>query len=420
MKLGKIILGASMIIDTASFAQDGVERECLRMKKIANDAMAAKNYVEATDYFLRGEKICGDFDAPNYGRLTGSIMRVIRAEKDPKIKALYADTLVQVWDRMDSLGLYDHKTDMKRAHNFLQCVPVNKKEADFFFKRGVKEQGTAVTEGYLGIYYYNTYLMYTEQTDPAKKSEMKVRLINDYFDLTDLITKANFSIKTQEGLTGIFNSIVQSCDDLTPEIAGFIETLSEDPEVAKASLIRLMTLMEKLKCTDSDEYMALINKYLELDPESPFALEMKGKSLEREKKYREANAIYEQLIGLEEVTTERKNELKYRIVYNLFIMGATDAAYKKAMSTQGASRGKCLAIAAQCVAKKANKCGDSTFERKCNYIYAVQLCEKAGAPGAKYIAGYKANYPTTQECFAEGNPTSVKLVCWGVTVSPCN
>jgi hypothetical protein len=321
---------------------------------------------------------------------------------------------------MDSLGLYENKTDVKRGYYYLQCNPANKEKADFYLKRGIEAEGTAVNQSYLGAYYYNTYLMYTEQTEVAKQSEMKERLINDYFDMTDLITKANFSVQTQEGLNGIFNTIVQSCDDLAPEIPGFIAGLSADVEMAKASLMRLITLMETLNCEEGQEYTDLINKYLELDPTSPVALEMKGKVLEKQKKYREANAIYEKLILLEEVTTERKDELKYKIVYNIYRTRSYKAAYSKAMATKGASRGKCLAIAAQCVAKLANECGDSTFERNCNYIYAVQLCEQAGAAGANFIPGYKAKYPTTQDCFTEGNPTSVTLKCWGVTVSPCN
>jgi tetratricopeptide (TPR) repeat protein len=167
--------------------------------------------------------------------------------------------------------------------------------------------------------------------------------------------------------------------------------------------------------------MDLINAYLQIDPVSPKALEMKGKSLESENKYREANAIYEKLIDLEEVTQERKGELKYKIVANLFKTGSYDAAYSKAMNIQGKFRGKAMSIAGQCVGQKANSCGVSTFERNCNYIYAVQLLEQSGgAAGPSLIAQYKAKFPTSQDCFKEGNPTSVTLDCWGVTVKPCN
>ena len=103
MKLGSILLGVSMILATATFAQDE-DRECRRMKKIANDAMIAENYKEATEYFLKGETICGEFDVANYGRLTGSLIRVINVETDADAKKLFSDTLCAIWDRMEGFN----------------------------------------------------------------------------------------------------------------------------------------------------------------------------------------------------------------------------------------------------------------------------------------------------------------------------
>ena len=420
MKLGKILLGVSMIFATATFAQDGEDRECLRMRKIANDAMGIEDYKEASTYFLRGETICGNYDASNYGRLTGSLIRLINAEQDKELKKAYADTLMQVWERMDDKNLYEHSNDMLRGYYYLQLTTPNYIKADTFFSRGVAEQGTAVKEMYIPLYYYNTYSLYYIEQDVEKKADLKKRMINDYFDLTELITKANFSIRAQESITGYFRTVVTGCDDLNPEIARFIETLPTDVEAAKVSLMRMITLMEEMNCTDSQEYMDLINKYLELDPESPAALEMKAKILENQKQYRDANVIYEKLILLEEVTDERKDELRYKIVYNIYNTGSYQSAYNKAMSVKGPARGKSLVIAAQSVGKMANSCGESTFLRKCNYLYAARLLEQSGVASAKMIAEYKALGPTPQECFQEGNPASVTLECWGVTVSPCN
>jgi len=420
MKLGKILLGASMIIATASFAQDGGEdRECLRMRKIANDAMEIKDYKEATTFFIKGETICGNYNASNYGRLTGSLIRLINAEKDKEVKKLYSDTIIAVYDRMEEKGFYDHKNDMLRGYYYLQISTPNYLKADEFFSRGVKEQGTAVKEMYIPLYYYNTYTLFYMEQNVDKKNGLKKRMISDYFELSKLITEANFSPKAQESITAYFNTVVQSCEDLTPEIAGFITNLPAETEAAKASLMSLIVLMEDKKCKDSQEYMDLINKYLELDPESPVALEMKAKILEKQKKYRDANSIYEKLIGLAEVTDERKTELRYKIVVNIYNTGSYKSAYNKAMSVQGPNRSKALEIAAQCVAATAMICGESTFARKCNYIYAVQLLEKAGLGGSSKANNYKAKYPTSQECFKEGNPASVTLTCWNVTVSPC-
>jgi hypothetical protein len=73
-----------------------------------------------------------------------------------------------------------------------------------------------------------------------------------------------------------------------------------------------------------------------------------------------------------------------------------------------------MLIAADCVAKTANNCGASTFNRKCNYYYAAQLALKAGNPGA--AEKYKANAPSSDEIFNNNSPSTVTLECWGVTV----
>jgi len=91
------------------------------------------------------------------------------------------------------------------------------------------------------------------------------------------------------------------------------------------------------------------------------------------------------------------------------------------MSVNGDLRGDALGIAGRAVGNNANNCGASTFDRKCNYIYAVQLLEQARAKGADVgsaISKFKANYPTDGEVFENGSPSSVTLSCYGVSVNP--
>ena len=74
-----------------------------------------------------------------------------------------------------------------------------------------------------------------------------------------------------------------------------------------------------------------------------------------------------------------------------------------------------LLIAANCVAKTANSCGASTFDRKCKFLYAAELAQRGGDGGA--AARFRANGPTESDKFENNNPSSVSLSCWGVSVS---
>jgi tetratricopeptide (TPR) repeat protein len=420
MKIGNIILGASMLLASVSFAQEDADRECKRMRFIANEAMRAENYKEAVEYFLKGETICGDFDDANYSRLTGSLINMINSEKDDATKKSYADTLIQVWERMDEKGLYKNDNDLMRGYYNLQTTKPDSHKADAFFKRGVETGGPALQEMYVTYYYYNTYPMFYAEKDAEKKGALKKRMIGDYFYLSKLITDAKFSLTTQESITKYFNSVVQSCEDLTPEIPGFIENLPEEPEAAKKALMSLITLMEEKKCEDTPEYLDLINKYLDVDPKSAQALTMKAKILEKQKKYTDANAIYKKLINLEEIQGDEKGELEYKIAYNLYRMGSYKAAYSAGKAVTGSSRGKGIEIAGKAVGATAMTCGASTFDRKCNYIYAIQLLQQSGVSNDGTIAKYEKLKPNSDDCFRNNSPASVTLECWGVTVNPCN
>lgn len=432
MRLGKLLLAATLLLSTFTFAQDE-NRECRRMRKIANDAMGFENFKEAATFFYKGMEICGDdfkkddqgadIGDANYMRLISSLVRVYNSENDAEVKKKYADTLVEVYNKTEAAGVYNNENDLKRAFFILQCSAPDYNAADKFFIRGIETEGTAVKEMYISLHYYNTYTLFYIEQDAEKKTALKQRMIKDYFKLSALVSKANFSVKTQETLTGYLNAVVQSCEDLLPEIPGFMKSLPEDNEAKKSALMNMVQLMEDKKCEDSKEYMGLINSYLEVDPESPVALKMKVKALLGNKQYSDAIATLKKLKELAE-TDEEKDELQYEIARAYFNTGQYNAAYTAGKAVGGEHRGDGLAIAGQCVGKTAMDCGNSTFERKCNYIYAVQLLEQAQANGASgissVIASYKKNFPTTDDCFNNGSPSSQSLSCWGVSVSPCN
>jgi hypothetical protein len=425
MKLGKLVLGLSLVFATAAttHAQDEANRECLRMRKIANDAMGVTNYKEAASYFLKGEELCGaDFGKDNYTRLISCLVKVVNAEKDAAQKKLYVDTLNMAYDKSEAAEAYDVKWDVKRGLFATQGSKPNYTKADEFYTRGIDRDGAEVREMYISYYYYNTYSMWYMAQKPEKKAELKQRIIKDYFKLSGIVAKANYSPKAQENLNGYLNSVVQSCDDLLPEVPAFMGGLPEDPEAKKAALMNMINLMEDKKCGTSKEFSGLISSYLELDPESPTALKLKAKNDLTTGNTASGISTLKKLKELAE-TDEEKQDLQYEIARAYFNTGQYGSAYNAAMAVSGAHKGDALAIAGQCVGKTAMNSGDSTFERKCNYIYAVQLLQQAQANGASGVGGvinsYKGSYPTADDCFNNGNPASQSLSKWGVTVQPC-
>ncbi|MBL1281393.1 MAG: hypothetical protein COA33_014030 [Fluviicola sp.] len=421
MKLGNLILAAFLLIGTSTFAQEDAALECKRMRLFAQDENKIKNYKGAVMYYIMGEKLCNGYDAANYKRLIGSLRNAVNGITDPDEKKTYIDTLVATYNRCEAAGFYDKKDDLIRAAKILQSSNPDRKKADELFQRGIALQGVKTAEGYVSYYYYNTYAMFAAAPVDDKPG-LKKRMITDYFSLSALISEAKMSAKTQETITGYFNAVVKDCDDILPELHDYMHNLPEDVELRKMALMNFITLLEKKKCTDADEYGELIHKFVEADPTSVEAQLMEAKHYSSHGKHSEAVKI---LRKAKEVSTDdaQKQEINYMIAVEQFKSHSYKAAYNTAMTVTGEHKGEALSIAGKSVGSNANNCGSSTFDRKCNYIYAVQLLERARAAGAdtgNSISSYKSRFPTADDCFQNGNPGSVTLSCYGVTVKPCN
>eukprot|EP00658_Telonema_sp_P-2_P072475 TRINITY_DN61603_c0_g1_i1.p1 TRINITY_DN61603_c0_g1~~TRINITY_DN61603_c0_g1_i1.p1 ORF type:complete len:206 (-),score=0.28 TRINITY_DN61603_c0_g1_i1:68-685(-) len=158
------------------------------------------------------------------------------------------DTLISAYDRMEALGFYNSADDLSRGYLLLQAKKPLREKADKFFQSGIKATGAATDEWYISYAYYNAITIYGALA-ADKKPAFKKRMIEDYFWYSKLVTEGNMSVRTQETLTSYLNSVVQSCDDLTPEIAGFIANLPTEMEAAKSAVNNMMTLMEDKGCT---------------------------------------------------------------------------------------------------------------------------------------------------------------------------
>jgi hypothetical protein len=415
MKIAKLLFGTLFL--TSSFAgmaqESDQEKECLRMRFLAGEELKIKNYAAATTYYIKGEQICGGYDKANYDRMIGTISNTIATETDKAKKTLYIDTLVGVYDRAEEKGMYDVANDLKRATYIIQATKPNRAKADELYARGIHKEGTSATEAHISYYYYNMYVIFTEVA-ADKKPALKQRLITEYFFLSKLISSANMSVKAQENLTTYFNGVVKSCDDILPELKGFMSSFPQEIEAKKASVNNFITLLEAKQCTSSKEYEMLIDTLIYIDP-SIGAVEAKAKLLLTKKKYSEAIGAYKDARGMTS-DADKKDELDYKILVIMFSeQNSYKAAYNAALNATGKYKSESLKIAAQCVAKLANGCGSSTFERKCNYIYAAQLADRAGEGGL--AATYRAAGPTQDEVFENGGASTVTLSCWGVTVS---
>merc|ERR1711907_757366 len=143
-------------------------------------------------------------------------------------------------------------------------------KADSYFARGIKNKGMELDdEVYIVLYYYNIYTLWFMEQDAEKKGELKQRYIKEYFDLTRLIKEANYAPSTQETLTQYLAQVITSCDDLTPEIPAFMESLPEEKESKKTAMMDMARLLSDNGCLETDGYKNIAEALYELDPNDP-------------------------------------------------------------------------------------------------------------------------------------------------------
>lgn len=415
MKLGNLILGIALLTAGTSMAQDDdAKRECDRMLYLAQLARIERSdFRESAMYMHKAEIICNGLDQKNMDILIASIRNTQATLTDEGEKKAYADSLEAAYQREEEKGMYNQINDLIRGANILGTTAPNKKKADALFKRGIEAEGDKVNEAYISYYYYNLYTIYAE-SPVADQPALKRELISEYFRLSALAARLNMSQQTLDNLSGYFNYLVRSCDDILPDLKGFMGSLPQDPAAKKSQVINFISLLEAKSCTEAPEYAMLIDTLVKIDPNSVETMLKKVGLLLTKKKYNEAIDTYKKILTME-IDSKLKSEVQYNIAHSYYKMGSYTTAHSQGMAVTGEYRSKGLVIAANSVASTAMSCGSSTFDRKCNYLYAAQLLEQAGEGGA----GMRAKGPSSEECFENGNPKSVTLSCWGVSVNPC-
>lgn len=403
-----VVFMVSMTFGQQDSLQD---RECKRMQLFVGQELKVKDYARATMYYLKGETICGNYDAKKYKNMIQTMRNTVATEKDKANKKLYIDTLIAAYDRAEQKGFFNAAEASIRGLYILQSSVPNREKADSLFTVAFAANNT-FKDAQLSYYYYNLYTMYTKAKDDLKQVYKK-RIISDYFRLSRKIENEGFKARTQESMTNYFNNVVRTCDDILPDLNGFMSDLPQDKAKKKKAVNNFLNLLKDKQCTESDEYAMLIDTIISID-NTVDAVLAKADLLKVKKKYKSSIEVLRTALEMAENDT-LKGDIKLAILEIQYTnLSSYKSAYNTALSISGSNRSKALMVASNCVAKLANTCGSSTFDRKCNYYYAAQLATKAGE--SSLAAKYRENCPTSDEIFSNNSPAQVTLSCWGVTV----
>ena len=412
MKIKNVLLWILLASGTVTFAQDD---ECRRHKKIAETAYKVKDYEKVTMAYNNALNICESLEMAYFKPFIYSIKKAMRNADDNAVKAAYLDTLIHVYEQAQVQHGLQKDWQSYLAYSYLsQSKPGYMQKADEAYQIGVHHEGATINEGYLKQYYSNLYNLWVQEDDEDKKAAYKKRLITEYFVLSEYISKGEMSIEIIDFMNVYLDKAVKDCESILPEIHAFMKELPQDLEKKKLTVNNFMEMLEKKKCTSSKEYAMLVDTIIVIDP-TVGAVLAKAKLLVAQDKTSEAIEVYREALEMtDDETVISDIELAIAEIY--FRKRNYKAAYNAGKNISGENSKKGYAIAAKSVNALMNDCGGSTFMRKSNNYYAVQLAEKSG--DASLINAYKNQCPSQTDLFNETREEGeeVTLECWGRTV----
>lgn len=416
MKIQRLILAVVFslgFVIPQGFAQDD---ECTRLKAVAGFAYKAREYEKVTSHYVKALDECGSLEMAFYDPFLYSIRQSMNNAPDAEGKAAYLDTLIMVYEAGQKEHGVQERWQTNLGYSYLtQGKPGNMKKADDAYKIGIHLDKEKVNRGFLQQYYANIYNLWVQEQDDKVKEEYKKRLISEYFVLSDYVNKGEMGTEISDFLSVYLDRVVTDCESVLPEINNFMQDLPQEIEAKKTTVKNFMALLEKQKCTDSKEYVMLVDTIIAIDP-SADAVVAKAKLLMAQRKTSEAISTFRQAIGMAE-NADQRSDIEYEIARAYYNARNFKAAHDAGIAVSGKNSRKGYEIAARSVNAMMNECGVSTFERKANNYYAVELAEKSG--NASLITTMKSQCPSSNDIFNEDKSVgdSVTLSCWGKTYS---
>lgn len=413
MNIKRFLIAAIVLIGFSGFAQEGAEDDCKKNRFLAGEELKIKNYPNAASYYLKAEAVCpgADFGKEYYNLLIVSLKNSIVASKDKAVKTKYKDTVLGVYDRAEKLGFVGPETYTGRAKYLLKSSSPDRKKADVLFVKGMEALAGKYKESTVSYYFLNLKVL-TKLAPEGEKAAAKKRFITEYFNLSKVVTDRKFSVKSQEFLNTHLNDVVKTCDDILPELNGFMKELPQEKEAKIATVNNFLDLLDKKNCQRSKEFEMLLDTIIKVDPGYTAMIRMAQLKVAKGN-YSGATATYRQAKALAP-DAAAKGDIDFEILKMQYKQRSYKTAYNTAMSISGKHKSAALKMAAGCVAATANSCGASTMDRKMNYYYADDLLSRGG-----HSRKYSGNYPTSAEKFDAdiANGQSVRLSCWGVNVT---
>ena len=426
MKLGKLTLtGLILAFGLTTNAQDSNcgenEADFVKHKNNCLLRFKSKNYMEALPFFQKAWKACPVLDKQeNFHKIGIKIYKNIiteihkAEEQDLESKRQKLDSLYMLYDgRIEHFGkkadlLYRYGADVIRFDN------KDNYEKGFNLLSESLEMSKEKSSLNLISYYYTAAAMMKK----AKKKDLDF-MITEYFKLSDYLEAQVKAGGDKTKITGVQEKIdkrvliyLTDCKTIEDLVVKQMAKIGETCEEKLPQIEKLLDILNKKKCTDSETYKSLVIAQYECG-KTHKAAEGLAYMYAGEKNYKKAHEYIKEAISMATEVEATEDVLKYKVFALSTAQQVSSCSEIKKLANEIKSTHpkKAWSALASCLIKENQSCGTNKISQKSIYWLASDYMEKAGK-GKDY---YKSNYPTVNDLFSKGLSVgdSYTLPCTG-------
>lgn len=427
-KMKNLILVVMLAVTSLGFSQTSENpEECKEKRALIPMYAQQKMYRDAANFFQDAYAVCGmdGLERADWNNAKIIFKKLIKVEKDATVKAGLNDTLLWVYENGDTYG-NDPKWKADYATELVKQKSKDGEKIDGLYAASIHTLKEKCTTTHLKYYY--TYLVRKfNAAEGQEKETARNFAIDEYLLLSDYVgtaikkytaegntSKSESYSKAQKFLDQYFVKLADDCEILTEVLGKKLANLPKDKATKIEKIKGYLSILDTRKCTDSDVYGQFADSLITLEPTAA-AYYAQGNFYSNKKQHSKAKEYYTKAIEMEG-EGENADKYKYGLANSQYSTGSYKAAFRTAKSVQGEYRGKAMIICGNSIAKTANSCGDTSFERKANYWLANDYIRKASSLGETVSSStYLSSAPTSEEVFDAGKSmgSSITLKCWG-------
>jgi hypothetical protein len=437
MKLNAFMIALFMVLN--SFSQDSSasfipnEAECNRYKSLYYTYLMMGAYEDARSFWLKAHEVCG---GAKYledgffinGRICYELLRDSVYTEGSQERQNVIDSIPWIYEqhlisapsselrlRFAGYLIETKSTDIARIDELLLTIDSLK---------------TQTPARYIGLSFKHLILNHYNTAPKAEKVLLKKSIFERYFVLIDHADGAiilneqesdgqlkSKKLKDYQWAKGFLSKyivmVVAEPELVDQQMQKQFDQLPTDPELRLERITEHIALFEKFNINNSPVYSQYVYASLALKPSSNGYVGIGNLELASDQ-IDKAIEAYEKALELS-TTPKEKNDINFRLAGAYYRSKAYRKAFYAAKKVTGTNQANGLVICGNAIAALANKCGESTFERKANFWLANDYYRKAADLGAQVSRSQFLNLtPSAEECFDGGFKPGdqIELTCW--------